>query len=278
MYKIVRKRELTPVTKLFEVEAPMVARKALPGQFVIVRVAENGERIPLTIAGTDPDKGTVTIVVQEVGKTSALVGRLKENEAILDFAGPLGRPAELLSRGHVVVVGGGFGVAPILPIAKALRKNGVKVTAIMGARTKDLLILMDEMKEVSDELLVATDDGSYGHKGLVTEILKQLIDSGKPIDQVIAIGPMPMMRAVAEVTRPYKLPTLVSLDPIMVDGTGMCGACRCTIEGKTKFACVDGPIFDAHKVDFEEAVRRGKMYAQQQKLAMERFQAAGGAR
>jgi len=260
MFKILEKRELTPVTKLFVVEAPMVARKARPGQFVIIRVTANGERIPLTIADFDAEAGTVTIVIQEVGKTSRLAGALAEGDEILDFVGPLGRPAPLTDHGPVVLVGGGFGVAPIYPIAKALKGKGVKVISIIGARTEDLLILEEEMASVSDELLVATDDGSKGHKGFVTDVLKQLIDAGREIEEVIAIGPMVMMRAVARTTEPYKLKTLVSVDPIMVDGTGMCGACRLTVGGEVRFACVDGPIFDAHTVDFDEAVRRGKMY------------------
>jgi len=271
MYKILNKRELTPVTKLFVVEAPMVARKAQPGQFVIVRVTENGERIPLTIADYDAEGGTVTIVIQEVGKTSRLVGALNKGDEILDFVGPLGRPAPLADRGPVVLIGGGFGVAPVYPIAKALKSKGVKVVSIIGARTEDLLILEEEMASVSDELLVATDDGSKGHKGFVTDVLKQLIDEGREIEEVIAIGPIVMMRAVAGTTEPYKLRTLVSVDPIMVDGTGMCGACRLTVSGEVKFACVDGPIFDAHSVDFEEAVRRGRMYSEEQKLAVEKM-------
>jgi len=245
MYRILKKRELTPVTKLFEVEAPLVARKARPGQFIIMRVTENGERIPLTIADYDPERGSVTIVVQEVGKTSRLIGALEEGDDILDFVGPLGRPAPLADRGPVVLVGGGFGVA---------------------------LILEEEMASVSDELLVATDDGTKGHKGFVTDVLKKLIDEGRPLTEVIAIGPMVMMRAVARTTEPYKLRTLVSVDPIMVDGTGMCGACRLTVGGEVKFACVDGPIFDAHAVDFDEAVRRGKIYVQEQKLALEKME------
>lgn len=272
MFTILKKRELTPVTKLFVVEAPLVARKAQPGQFVIVRVTGNGERIPLTIADSDAKAGTVTIVIQEVGKTSRLVGALNQGDKLLDFVGPLGRPCPLTDKGPVVLVGGGFGVAPIYPIAKALRAKGVKVISIIGARTKDLLILEEEMASVSDELLVATDDGSKGHHGFVTDVLKQLIDSGREIEQVIAIGPMVMMRAVSRVTEPYKLKTLVSVDPIMVDGTGMCGACRLTVGGQVKFACVDGPIFDAHQVDFDEAVRRGKMYSAEQKLALEKME------
>ncbi|RJQ11402.1 MAG: sulfide/dihydroorotate dehydrogenase-like FAD/NAD-binding protein [Bacillota bacterium] len=272
MFKILKKRELTPVTKLFVVSAPMVARKAQPGQFVIIRVVPNGERIPLTVADADPEAGTVTIVIQEVGKTSRLAGAMDEGDEMLDFVGPLGRPAPLTGKGPVVLVGGGFGVAPIYPIAKALRAKGVKVISIIGARTEDLLILSEEMASVSDELLVATDDGSRGHHGFVTDVLKQLIDSGREIEQVIAIGPMVMMRAVGRVTEPYKLKTLVSVDPIMVDGTGMCGACRLTVGGEVKFACVDGPIFDAHEVDFDEAVRRGKIYAAEQRLAVEKME------
>jgi len=272
MYRILKKRELTPVTKLFEVEAPLVARKARPGQFIIMRVTENGERIPLTIADYDPERGSVTIVVQEVGKTSRLIGALEEGDDILDFVGPLGRPAPLADRGPVVLVGGGFGVAPIYPIAKTLKAKGVEVISIIGARTEDLLILEEEMASVSDELLVATDDGTKGHKGFVTDVLKKLIDEGRPLTEVIAIGPMVMMRAVARTTEPYKLRTLVSVDPIMVDGTGMCGACRLTVGGEVKFACVDGPIFDAHAVDFDEAVRRGKIYVQEQKLALEKME------
>jgi ferredoxin--NADP+ reductase len=272
MFKILRKRELTPVTKFFVVEAPMVARKARPGQFVIVRVTGNGERIPLTIADSDAGAGTVTIVIQEVGKTSRLIGALKEGGSILDLVGPLGRPCPLTDRGPVVLVGGGFGVAPIYPIAKALRAKGVKVVSIIGARTQDLLILEPEMASVSDELLVATDDGSKGHHGFVTDVLKQLIEAGRDIEHVIAIGPMVMMRAVAKTTEPFKVKTLVSVDPIMVDGTGMCGACRLSVGGEVKFACVDGPIFDAQLVNWEEAVRRGKMYAVEQKLAIEKME------
>ncbi len=272
MFNVLKRRELTPVTKLFVVEAALVARKAKPGQFVIVRVTGNGERIPLTIADSDAEAGTVTIVIQEVGKTSRLVGALKEGDEILDFVGPLGRPCPLTDKGPVVLVGGGFGVAPIYPIAKALKAKGVKVVSIIAARTKDLLILEDEMASVSDEVLVATDDGSKGFKGFNAELLKKEIEAGRDIEQVIAIGPMPMMRAVSGVTAPFKLKTLVSVDPIMVDGTGMCGACRLTVAGQVKFACVDGPIFDAHEVDFNETVRRGKMYTAEQKLAVEKME------
>lgn len=272
MFKILAKRELISVTKLFVVDAPLVARKAQPGQFVIIRVTPNGERIPLTIADSDAKAGTVTIVIQEVGKTSRLTGALKEGDSILDFVGPLGRPCPLTDKGPVVLVGGGFGVAPIYPIAKALKAKGVKVVSIIGARTKDLIILEDEMASVSHELLVCTDDGSKGFKGFTAQLLKQEIDAGRDIEEVIAIGPMPMLRAVSTTTEPYKLRTLVSVDPIMVDGTGMCGACRLTVGGQVKFACVDGPIFDAHQVDFNETLRRGKMYFTEQKLAQDKME------
>lgn len=276
MYRILSRRDLTPITKMYVVEAPLVARKAQPGQFVIVRISPTGERIPLTIADYDREKGTVTIVVQEVGKTTIEMGQLREGDSILDFVGPLGRPAQLPASGRVVCVGGGFGVAPIYPKVKAMFESGAEVISIIGARTQDLLILEEELAAASTELLVATDDGSKGHKGLVTDVLKQVIDRGEPIDEVLAIGPMVMMRAVAEVTRPYKIKTIVSVDPIMVDGTGMCGACRVTVGGQVKFACVDGPIFDGHLVDFDEAMRRNKMYAQEQKLAAELCRCKGG--
>ncbi len=277
MYKIVRKKALTPVTHLLEIEAPRVARKAKAGQFVIVRVNEAGERIPLTMAAWDAGRGTVTIVVQEVGKTSAAIAALREGESLLDFVGPLGKPADLPGHGRVVCVGGGFGVAPILPKAKAMyQSGGVYVTSIIGARNRDLLILQDELSAVSHRLLVATDDGSAGRKGLVTDVLMDLITAGEQIDEVIAIGPMPMMRAVSETTRPYKISTMISADPIMVDGTGMCGACRMTVGGEVKFACVDGPVFDGHLVDFDEAVRRGRMYREEQLQAMEAHQCRCG--
>lgn len=272
LFRIRRKEDLTPVTRLFEVEAPLVARKAQPGHFVIVRVNEKGERIPLTIADWDREAGTVTIVVQEVGKTSAMLGRMQVGDEILDFVGPLGRPAVLRDSGHVACVGGGFGVAPVYPVARALREKGVQVSSIIGARSADLLIMEAEMQEVSDQLIVATDDGSKGFKGFVTEALKEyFLEPRVPLDEVIAIGPMPMMRAVAEVTRPYEIHTVVSLDPIMVDGTGMCGVCRVSVGGKTRFACVDGPFFDAHQVDFDEGARRTKMYRPQEVLAYDLY-------
>jgi ferredoxin/flavodoxin---NADP+ reductase len=273
MYRILKKRDLTPVTKLFVVDAPLVTRHVKPGHFVIVRTGEAGERIPLTVADFDRDEGTVTIVVQEVGKTSAEINLLQEGDAFSDFVGPLGKEAPMAESGRIVCVGGGFGVAPIYPIAKELSKREVvEVTSIIGARTADLLILVEEMEAVSGDLRIATDDGSRGHGGFVTEVLQEMIDSGEQIDEVVAIGPMPMMRGTAEVTRPHGIQTWVSMDPIMVDGTGMCGACRVTVGGELKFACVDGPFFDAHAVDFDESTKRVKMYVEEEQLAYRRFQ------
>ncbi len=266
-YKILAKRVLTPVTKLFLVSAPVVAEKAEPGQFVMLRLRAQGERIPLTIADFDREAGTVTILVQEIGLTSRLLGALEEGDEILDLVGPLGLPAELPTAGHVVCVGGGFGVAPILPKAKLLHRRGVAVTSIIGARTADLVIFDRELEAVSNRLLVATNDGSRGRRGIVTDCLRDLLEAGEQIDEVVAIGPMVMMRAVAEATRPYGIKTLVSMNPIMVDGTGMCGACRMTVGGEVKFACVDGPIFDGHQVDFEEAIRRSQAYRAEEELA-----------
>ena len=262
MAKILEKRSLTPVTKLFRVDAPLVAKAANPGQFVIVRIREGGERIPLTIADYDRDAGTLTLVVQEVGTTTRHMGALEVGDEILDLVGPLGMALDIPVEGHVVGIGGGFGAAALLCLMRELSARGDRTTIIIGAREKGLLILLDELAEVCDNLELCTDDGSAGHKGFVTERLAQLIDGdgpGRP-DSVVAIGPMPMMRAVTETTRGKDIPTLVSLDPLMIDGTGMCGGCRVTVNNEVKFACVDGPFFDAHLVDFEEAVRRNKMY------------------
>ncbi len=272
MYRILQKRDLTSITKLFVVEAPLVTRHVRPGHFVIVRVDEEGERIPVTVADYDTDKGTVTVVVQEVGKTTAAINRLQEGEGFADLVGPLGNPAPMPESGTLVLVGGGFGVAPIYPIAKELQDNDdVQVVSIIGARTADLLILVEEMEGVSDELHIATDDGSRGYHGFVTGVLEDLILAGDDIDLVVAIGPMPMMRATAGMTQKYDLKTLVSLDPIMVDGTGMCGACRVTVGGELQFACVDGPFFNAHAVDFDELARRGQMYLKEEELAYDDF-------
>src|SRR3990172_629778 len=268
MAYIIKKRHLTPVTKLFLVEAPLVARNAGPGQFVILRVNESGERVPISITDFDRGAGTITIVVQEVGKTSGMICALEEGDEILDFVGPLGRPAPLPDRGHVVLVGGGFGAGAIYPLARELRRRRVRVSSIVGARNEGLLILRDLLEPVSDNYHVCTDDGSLGYKGFVTGRLQDLLDGDAGFTHCFAIGPMPMMRAGAGVSRPYGLPTLVSLDPIMVDGTGMCGACRVTVDGQLKFACVHGPFFDAHKVNFDEAVVRSKMYVDEERLAL----------
>lgn len=268
MTRIVEKRQLTPITRLFRVHAPLIAAAALPGQFVIVRVHEGGERIPLTIADYDREAGLVTIVVQEVGATTRRLGALEEGQDIMDMVGPLGEPLELPESGHVVGIGGGYGAAALLCLMRELRHKDCKTTIIMGAREKELLILTDELRAVCDTLEFCTDDGSAGFKGFVTGRLQQLIDgdgAGRP-DWVLAIGPMPMMRAVADTTRGTDIQTLASLDPLMIDGTGMCGGCRVTIGGEVKFACVDGPFFDAHLVDFDEAVRRSKMYVKEEEL------------
>jgi ferredoxin--NADP+ reductase len=272
MAKIIEKRPLTPVTKLFRVDAPLVAASAKPGQFVIVRVREGGERIPLTIADYDRDAGTLTIVVQEVGTTTRYLGAFEVGDEILDLVGPLGMPVEIPASGHVVGIGGGFGAAALLCLMRELSARGDRTTIIVGAREKGLLILVDELAEICDNLELCTDDGSFGFKGFVTERLAQVIGGdgpGRP-DSVVAIGPMPMMRAVTETTRATGIPTLVSLDPLMIDGTGMCGGCRVTVDNEVKFACVDGPFFDAHRVDFEEAVRRNKMYVRQEQVSKKR--------
>ena len=267
MVKILEKRDLTPVTKMLVVGAPLVARAALPGQFVVVRVHRRGERIPLTIADYDRGAGTVTIVVQQVGKTSALLGSMKAGEEILDFLGPLGKPAPLRDGGHVICVGGGFGAAAIYPIVKALKSKGTKVSVIVGARTKELILLDKELEAACDRFYVTTDDGSRGLKGLVTRQIEALIAGGESIDEVVAVGPMVMMRVVAECTRPYGIATLVSMDSIMVDGTGLCGSCRVTVGGKVKFSCVDGPMFDGHRIDYEEAIRRSRLYLKEQEVS-----------
>jgi ferredoxin/flavodoxin---NADP+ reductase len=277
MPKIIEKRLLTPITKLFRVEAPLIAQAARPGQFVIVRVRDGGERIPLTIADYDAPSGLVTIVVQEVGATSRRLGALEPGEEILDMVGPLGTHIEIPPGGHVIGVGGGFGSAALLCLMRELTQRGDKTTIIMGARRQDLLLLVDELRLVCQNLELCTDDGSVGFKGFVTQRLQQLIDGegpGRP-DHVVAIGPMPMMRAVAETTRPAKIPTLVSMDPLMIDGTGMCGGCRVTVDNHVKFACVDGPCFDAHQVDFNEAMRRNKMYVREEEVAAKRLEEEG---
>lgn len=270
MFPILEAAFLGPNVKQFEIAAPRIARKQKPGQFVIVRVNEHGERIPLTIKTSDPRRGTITLVVQAVGKTTAMMNELDAGDVLLDVVGPLGKPSEIESYGHCVVIGGGVGTAIALPVARALHDAGNRVTAILGARTKELLLLEREVREASDALFVMTDDGSYGEKGLVTHKLLELLAEGE-VDYVLAIGPVPMMRAVAEVTRPLGIRTVVSLNSIMVDGTGMCGGCRVLVGNTSKFACVDGPEFDAHEVDFQVLMQRNAMYREQEQLAMARF-------
>ncbi len=269
MYRIIRKRELNPTVTLMEIDAPLVARKAEPGQFIILRVDEDGERIPLTVADYDREKGTVTIIFQIVGATTELLNAKKEGEYIQDFAGPLGRPSEVEGLKKVCVVGGGVGCAIAYPIAKKLHSLGAEVHTVAGFRTKDLVILEDEFRACSDRLVMMSDDGSYGTKGLVTDALKQLIEEGNRYDQVITIGPLIMMKFVCALTKKYNIPTIASMNPIMVDGTGMCGGCRLTVGGETKFACVDGPDFDGHLIDFDEAMSRGSIYKEFERASHE---------
>lgn len=260
MYKIIRKKELNPTVTLMDVDAPLIAKKAEPGQFIILRVDADGERIPLTIADFDREKGIVTIIFQIVGATTEKLNHLNEGQFINDFVGPLGVPSKVEGLKKVAVVGGGVGCAIAYPIAKKLHALGAEVHSIVGFRSKDLVILEEEFKAVSDKVCMRTDDGSYGEKGLVTDALKELIESGEKYDEVITIGPLIMMKFVCALTKEYDIKTTVSMNPIMIDGTGMCGGCRLTVGGETKFACVDGPDFDGHLVDFDEAMHRGTMY------------------
>lgn len=270
MYKIVRKETLNSQVKLLEIDAPYIARKAEPGQFIILRIDENGERIPFTIADYDRKKGTVTIIFQEVGASTQALGLLNEGDALVDFVGPLGVASHLENIKKAAVIGGGLGSAIAYPQAKKLHQMGASVDVIIGFRNKDIIVLEKEMAAVSDRLFVTTDDGSNGTKGFVSDILQKLIDEGNKYDVVIAIGPAIMMKVVCDVTRPHGIKTIVSLNPIMIDGTGMCGGCRVTVGGKTKFACVDGPDFDGHEVDFDELIRRLSMYKKQETAAEER--------
>ena len=260
MFEIVRKQALNPTVTLMDISAPLVARKAEPGQFIILRTDEDGERIPLTIADFDRTKGTITIIFQIVGATTEKLNHMNVGDCLQDFVGPLGKATETEDLKKVAVVGGGVGCAIAYPVAKKLHQLGCEVHSIVGFRNKDLVILEDEFAAVSDKLVMMTDDGSYGTKGLVTAALKDLIDSGEQYDEVIAIGPVIMMKFVCATTKPYGIHTVVSMNPIMIDGTGMCGCCRLTVGGETKFACVDGPDFDGHLVDFDEAMARGAMY------------------
>ena len=272
MYQILEKRRLNETTTLMRVLAPRVAKKAGPGQFIILRIDENGERIPLTIAGYDRESGSVTIIFQKVGKTTIQLDELEAGDSLLDFVGPLGRVSEYGDvRGkRVAVIGGGLGIAIAYPQAVALTELGAEVDMIVGFRNIGLAILMDELQNASKNLIVMTDDGSNGKKGFVTDALREQLEAGAKYEHVVAIGPMPMMRAVCEMTRPYGIHTVVSMNPIMIDGTGMCGGCRLTVGGETKFACVDGPEFDGHLVDFDEAMKRSRMYSAEEKLSKEK--------
>ncbi len=265
MYKIVSKRELNSTVTMMEIEAPYVTKKARAGQFIIFRIDEKGERIPLTIAGYDREKGTVSIIFQKVGLSTTVLGMLNEGDYIQDFVGPLGMPTDVEGKKRVAVVGGGVGCAIAYPVAKAMHDAGAVVDGIMGFRNKDLVFLEDEFNAACDNFYMMTDDGSHGEKGFVTVKLQQLLESGVEYDEVIAIGPVPMMKFVAATTKPFGVKTIVSMNPIMIDGTGMCGCCRVTVGGETKFACVDGPEFDGHQVDFDELMSRNGIYADREK-------------
>lgn len=271
MFPIVKKRVLNETVTLMEIEAPLVARKALPGQFIIFRIDEEGERIPLTIAGYDREKGTVTIIFQKVGYTTMKLDTLNEGDALLDFVGPLGEPSHTEGVKRAAVIGGGLGVAIAYPQAKALHEAGCEVDLIVGFRNEHLIILKDELAAACTDLTIMTDDSSNGNKGFVTQALQAKLDAGKAYDEVIAIGPLPMMKAVCDLTKPKDIKTIVSMNPIMIDGTGMCGGCRVTVGGVTKFACVDGPDFDGHQVDWAEAISRSRMFRPEEQRAMEKL-------
>jgi ferredoxin--NADP+ reductase len=276
LHKIIFKREMAEKTVChLKVEAPRIARKAKPGQFVVLRVNETGERIPLTMAGTDPSGGTIDLIFQVVGKSTALLRTLNVGDIIMDIIGPLGKPTHIDDLGTVICVGGGTGVAVMYPITKAYKEAGNEVIAIIGARTKDLLILEEEMKAASHDLRVTTDDGSYGHHGFVTDVLRKILDERKDVKLICGIGPVPMMKFLCRLTKEYGVKTIVSLNPIMVDATGMCGACRVTVGGKTRFVCVDGPEFDGHEVDYDELVKRQRAYLPEEKSSMDQFMKEG---
>ncbi len=276
MYKILLKEDLVPGIHLFKVAAPNVAKKACPGQFVVIRIDERGERIPLTIADWDEEEGSVTIVFMEVGTTTRRLAWLGTGDFITDFVGPLGLPTHIDKFGTVVCVAGGFAVATIVPIARAMRREGNKVISIMGARNKSLIFWEERLRSVSDQLIATTDDGSYARKGLVTEPLKELLENGEKVARVIAIGPSIMMKFCAKTTEPFGVKTIVSLNPIMVDGTGMCGCCRVSVGGVTKFACVDGPDFDGHQVDWDLLFARQRIYLDEEKRSLEQWQGQSG--
>jgi ferredoxin--NADP+ reductase len=272
LYKILLREDLVPSIHLFKIAAPAVARKAQAGQFVVVRIDEKGERIPLTIADWDRDEGSITIVFMEVGTTTARLAQLKAGDAIADFVGPLGLPTQIEKFGTVVCVAGGVGAAPISPIGRALKSAGNKIISILGARSKALLFWEDKLRSFSDQLTVTTDDGSYGRKGVVTEPLKELLESGERIDLVVAIGPAVMMKFCSLTTKPFGVRTIVSLNPIMMDGTGMCGVCRVSVGGVTRFACVDGPDFDGHQVDWDLLFARQRIYLDEERRSLEQWQ------
>ena len=280
MYRILDAEFLAPGIKRFVIDVPRIAKKHQAGQFVILRLHERGERIPITIESSDREKGTIRIVVQAVGKTTHELNALEKGQAILDVVGPLGKPSEIEDCGTVAVLGGGVGTALAYPTTAALKKAGNRILTILGGRSRELVLLEKEMREVSDALYVTTDDGSYGEKGLVTDKLRELIGAGEKIQLVLAVGPVPMMKAVADLTREHGIKTIVSLNPIMIDGTGMCGGCRVQVGGKSQFACVDGPEFDAHQVDFGVLMQRNRMYRDAEKESLERYQHAceGGAK
>ncbi|MFH1825116.1 MAG: sulfide/dihydroorotate dehydrogenase-like FAD/NAD-binding protein [Candidatus Firestonebacteria bacterium] len=272
MFKIVRKKILSETTKLIEIEAPLIAKSAKSGQFVVLRIYEKGERIPLTMADKNPTKGTITIVFQEVGKSTIHLGTLNEGDAILDLLGPLGKPTDFGHAKKIICIGGGVGIAEIYPEVKELRESGKYVITIIGARNKGLLFFENELKEISHEFYITTDDGSSGRKGFVSDVLRELLTKDKEIDLVLAVGPIIMMKVISNLTKGFNVKTVVSLNPVMLDATGMCGACRVTIDGKTKFACVDGPSFDGHLVDFDELTKRLNQFKEQEKLSKERFE------
>jgi len=271
MFKVVKKKEWHPTITELWVEAPRVARKHKPGQFVIVRTDEKGERVPLTVVDTDREEDTICLIFQKVGKSTFQMGLMNPGDTFMDVAGPLGRPTHIENFGTVVCVGGGVGVGPLYPIAKGMKEAGNRLVSIIGARTKGLVILEDKMRAISDELIITTDDGSYGMHGFVTDALKQVWDSGEKVDLVVAIGPAIMMKFVSKTCEPYKVPFIVSLNSIMVDASGMCGACRVSVGGVTRFVCVDGPEFDGYQVDFDELMMRQQMYLEEEKKALEKF-------
>lgn len=272
MHKILSNEVIGPDINRYRIQAPEIAKRRKPGQFVIIRICDEGERVPLTIADVDRKEGSITLIVQAVGKTTIQMREMKAGDTIPDIAGPLGEPTHIEKVGTVLCVGGGIGIAPLLPITRGMKEVGNRIISILGARTRDLLILESEMKQISDELIITTDDGSYGSKGLVTDAIKTVVDRGVNVDLIVAIGPPVMMKFVSILTKQLEIPTIVSLNPIMIDGTGMCGGCRVTVGGVTKFACVDGPEFDAHQVDFDELIRRLGAYRKHEKQALDFYE------